>query len=286
MNRHMLPQTKWSTVSEKFKTCGGKRLHEANSSERHSEPLVSVITAVFNGEGKIRECLKSVIDQEYPFIEHIIVDGGSSDGTIDVLRQYEDKIALWISEPDGGVYDAWNKGLASARGEWVAFLGADDVFLPGAISAYMDLAARNPDAQFLSSVARWEHQTGYSRLFGEGWQWPRFSQYMCTAHPGSMHRRSLFTDYGTYNTSYKITADYELLLRAGVSLKAAFMPVTTVAMQAGGLSDSFRALREASRARVETGGQPAGMEAIRLFVAVVKRIIRKIFLRVLQKSST
>ncbi len=113
-------------------------------------PLVSVITAVFNGEAFIASCIESVLSQDYPNIEHIVLDGGSTDGTVAILRKYQDQIAFWQSEPDKGVFDAWNKGLDLARGEWIAFLGADDCYLPGAISAYIELAQRNPEAEFLS----------------------------------------------------------------------------------------------------------------------------------------
>lgn len=261
-----------------MKASGGIGLHENIADDARESPLVTVITAVFNGAGTIENCIESVLGQDYPHIEHIIIDGGSTDGTIDVLRQYEGRIARWISEPDSGVYDAWNKGVQLAHGEWVAFLSADDTFLPGAVRAYMELSVKNPDAEFLSSVVRLEHHGGYTRLFGESWQWLRFSKFMCTAHPGSMHKKSLFTHYGLYDTSYKITADYELLLRAGAALRAAFMPTTTVAMKAGGMSDSFRALREARRARVETGRRSPRRAALELRLAMLKRMARKLLL--------
>src|ERR1700732_3837604 len=92
-------------------------------------PPVSIITAVFNGQDSIASCIQSVLRQNYPNIEHIIVDGGSTDGTVEVLRHYGGQIATWISEPDAGVYDAWNKGLKLASGHWIAFLGADDIYL-------------------------------------------------------------------------------------------------------------------------------------------------------------
>ena len=261
-----------------MKTSGGTSLDKNTACDVHEGPLVTVITAVFNGVHTIRHCIESVLHQDYPHIEHIVIDGGSTDGTIDVLREYEDKIALWISEPDRGVYDAWNKGLRLARGDWVAFLGADDTFLPGAVRAYMELSLTNPDGEFLSSVVRLEHHGGYTCMFGERWAWPRFSKFMCIAHPGSMHKRTLFKEYGLYDTSYKITGDYEFLLRARAALRAAFMSTTTVAMKAGGMSDSFRALREASRARVETGGQPTRWVAIELQVAILKHLARRLLL--------
>src|ERR1700748_1400497 len=127
-------------------TFGGKRLKKNVAENRIDQPLVTVITAVFNGQPHIAGCLESVLEQDYPNIEHIVMDGCSIDGTVDVLRRYDDQIAYWKSERDSGVYDAWNKGLAEARGEWICFLGSDDEFLPGAVSTYMALAAKHPKA--------------------------------------------------------------------------------------------------------------------------------------------
>lgn len=224
-------------------------LHQA-AAKRGEWPLVTVITAVFNGVDTIRSCIDSVLSQDYPNIEHIVMDGGSSDGTIDVLREYENRIASWISERDGGVYDAWNKALDLAHGEWIAFLGADDKYLPGAIAAYMALASENPAADYLCSQLKWLHPSGYSRLIGVPWE-TEFQRCSCVAHVGSLHRRSLFERYGRFDTTYRIAADYEFLLRAGEDLNAAFMPTVTAVMRAGGISDSSAGLREAKRAQVQ-----------------------------------
>jgi len=262
-------------------TSGGRRLRELSAHDSRECPLVTVITAVFNGVSTIGHCIESVLDQDYPYVEHIVVDGGSTDGTVDVLRGYEDRLALWISEPDEGVYDAWNKGLRLARGEWIAFLGADDEYLPGAIAAYMALARGNPSADYLSSRLEWLHPSGYSRIVGCPWEWPRFNRFMCSAHVGSMHRRRLFERYGHFDVSYRITADYEFLLRARAELSSAFMPIVTAHMRAGGTSDSIAALREANRAKIETGGLLRLVAAFDLRLAIVKYRARTLFLRAL-----
>ena len=150
---------------------GGSRLKGVFAENRLDQPLVTVITAVYNGHKYMAGCLESVLRQDYPNIEHIVFDGASNDGTVGVLRQYDDRIAMWRSEPDAGVYDAWNKALAEARGEWICFLGVDDEFLPGAIRAYMALAAKNPQAEYLCSNVRWVHPSGYERMLGRPWTW-------------------------------------------------------------------------------------------------------------------
>jgi glycosyltransferase involved in cell wall biosynthesis len=253
---------------------GGMRMKGVLPQNSADSPLVTVVTAVFNGQPYLAGCLESVLRQDYTNIEHIVLDGGSSDGTVDVLRQYDERIAYWKSEPDKGVYDAWNKGLAEAHGEWICFLGVDDELLPGAVSAYMVLAANNPQAEYLSSRVRWVHPSGYERTTGEPWAWPEFSRWMCVAHVGSMHRRTLYERLGAYDTSYRIAADYELLLRARGQFKAAYMPTTTVMMRAGGVSDDTTALAEAKRAKVASGGRNKALAELDLRIARAKFVLR------------
>ena len=251
--------------------CGGKRFRGITAQSTPAYPLVTVVTATFNARPFIAECLESVWTQDYPNIEHIVLDGASRDGTIEVLREYDDRIAFWKSEPDKGIYDAWNKALAEARGEWICFLGADDEFLPGAVSAYMALAAKFPEAEYLSSQIRWVHPSGYvNPAHGRPWTWREFARRMCVAHPGSMHRFSLFGRLGVYDTTYRSAADYELLLRARDTLRTAYLPATTVMMRAGGASDSSIALVEAYRAKRYAGGRNAFLASAELCEARVR----------------
>jgi len=93
-----------------------------------SKPKISVITVVFNGVSSIEETVSNVLDQSYENLEYIVIDGGSNDGTQDLIKKYQDKISLWISEPDRGIYDAMNKGIAKASGEYVIFMNCGDKF--------------------------------------------------------------------------------------------------------------------------------------------------------------
>ncbi len=254
--------------------CGGKRMQGVIAQSMLGLPLVTVVTAVFNGRSYIAECLESVLMQDYTNIEHIVLDGGSTDGTLDVLREYDDRIALWKSEPDKGVYDAWNKALSEARGEWICFLGADDEFLPGAVTAYMTLAARQPEAEYLNSRERWVHPNGYERIRGRPWTWPGIMRQMFMAHVGSMHRRSLFDRLGAYDLSFGMAADYELLLRARASLKTAHTSAITVMMRAGGMTDDRVALADATRAKILTGGRSVMLAQLELCIANAKFFLR------------
>jgi glycosyltransferase involved in cell wall biosynthesis len=238
-------------------------------------PVVTIITATFNAAATLEACLASVRAQDYPHIEHLILDGGSKDKTLEILQKQATP-GSWISEPDRGIYDAWNKGLARAQGEWIAFLGADDTFLPGAVSAYMELAAQHPEAQYISSRVRWIGPRGRTRLIGKPWRWPRFQRYMCTAHVGSMHHRRFFEQFGQYDIKLPIVADYEMLLRAGPTLRTAFLPQVTVEMQGGGNSDNVKAIEEATLVKIVTGKRKPWLVHVERFLAHLKFHLRRL----------
>jgi glycosyltransferase involved in cell wall biosynthesis len=261
---------------------GGHRLRVAPF-DSSVGPTVSVITAVFNARDCIAACIESVLQQDYPNVEYIIVDADSNDGTIDVIRRYDDDIDIWISEPDSGIFDAWNKGLNLAKGEWIAFLSADDAYVRGAIRRYMELAKQHPSAEFLSSQAKLVHPTGYSPVFGGPWSWPACGRLMSTIHVGTMHKRSLFERYGKFDTFYRIAGDYEFLLRAGGRLKTAFLPEVTVMMRSGGASDSTAALYEARHAKIQRGARSATLATLDLLLLIPRFYIRQILLALFRK---
>lgn len=265
-------------MSRSTSVSGGRRIKSLAPFDNSVDCTVSVITAVFNAQDCIADCIESVLTQDYPNIECIIVDAASTDGTVDVIRRYDDKIDLWISEPDTGIFDAWNKGLKLASGNWIAFLGADDIYLPGAIRKYMNLALKCSGADFLSSHARLIHPSGYSPVFGAPWKWPACARALTTIHVGTMHRRSLFERYGNFDTSYRSAGDYEFLLRAGAQLKAAFMPEVTVMVRAGGASESTANIFERKRAKTQRRVRSATAATLDLMVDIVRFHLRRLIL--------
>ncbi len=108
------------------------------------KPLVSIITPSYNQVQYLEDTIQSVIQQDYPNIEYIVVDGGSTDGSLEVIERYKNKLAWWVSEPDQGQADAINKGFRKASGEIIAWLNSDDLYLPGAISSAVELFQENP----------------------------------------------------------------------------------------------------------------------------------------------
>ena len=261
-----------------FKASGSPGLDAKESNPADARPLITVITVVFNGANTLEQSILSVIDQSYDNIEYIIIDGGSEDGTLDIIRKYEKVIDYWVSEPDKGIYDAWNKGVCLARGDWVAFLGADDTYLAGAIHSYVESLADQRDRrwEYISSRVNLTTGTKMMRTVGQRWRWKTFRRYMSVAHVGSLHSRSLFERYGLFDTSYKISGDYEFLLRAGSGLSATYLNSITVNMGIGGASDNnLLGFREKERAQVTTGGRNALLSRIEGILSVLKWKLRK-----------
>ncbi|AEF99618.1 glycosyltransferase family 2 protein [Methylomonas methanica] len=234
---------------------GGLRTHGYAKAGRPKKPLVSLITVVFNGENFLEKAIQSVFSQNYDNLEYLVIDGGSTDGTLGIIKKYDDKLDYWITEPDTGIYDAWNKGLHFATGEWVSFLGADDLIMPNAFSEMLSFAEQSTD-QLDFICGRVEMYDGKTllRTIGRPWDWNRFKRYMCVAHTGALHRRSYFQSYGLFDTSFRISGDYELLLRSGKALKAGFVNSVVARMQVGGQSNGNSAVfDEALRVRLLHG---------------------------------
>lgn len=255
---------------------GGMRLKGKVRKSLPGQPLVSVVIAVLNGEKYLETALRSVLEQTYPNVELLVLDGGSCDGTVGILHRYDDQIDYWVSEPDGGIYDAWNKAVKIARGEWIAFLGSDDRYFPNALRCYVDYILRaGRDLDYVSSRNVLLYFNGRSRRVGSAWNWATFRGYMNVAHVGSLHHRRLFERFGLYNTDYRIVGDYELLLRARDTLRAGFIDATTAEMRAGGACDSVRALAEARRAKIITAGRLPVVATLEDIWARTKFLVKK-----------
>jgi glycosyltransferase involved in cell wall biosynthesis len=224
-----------------------------------SAPLISVIVAVYNGKETLQQCIDSVTQQTYPNKEMIIIDGGSKDGTVDLLEMNRNKFSYWISEPDSGIYNAWNKGLAQAQGDWICFLGADDYFWDITVLERMA-------AQLVTLPESIRVVYGQIMLIsvdgqppcpkGESWAVAKglIMQLMSIPHVGTMHRRSLFEYHGKFDESFRIAGDYELLLRELKTGDAKFIPdIITAGQRIGGISTDnanyWRTMREVWRAQ-------------------------------------
>lgn len=219
------------------------------------QKLITIIIATYNAEKTLERCLNSVVPQLSEQCELIIIDGGSKDLTTDIIMKYKSYITYTHSEPDKGIYDAWNKGIKQSNGSWLMFIGADDELLPHSISSYLEILNKT-DAidtyDYICASNDYIKQDGtFIKKIGEEPSWKNMRKYMAAAHVASLHnRKNLFGQIGMYDLHYSICADYELLLRKKNKLKYMFMGDFTVArMRAGGMSMSNRAIVETYKIR-------------------------------------
>lgn len=205
---------------------------------------VSIIVATFNVELDIEACLDSILDQQDVVIECIVMDGASTDRTVDIIRsKYSQRLAHFYSGPDRGIYDAWNKGIAVANGEWIAFLGADDRFVDSLVVSRLlkanDKASTNLSNKVFEIITSRglinDPQLGL-RQFGEPWSWSQMKRYQKICHPGLLHHRRLFDRVGMFSMGIPIAADYDLLIRSGPETKALFVDVNSVIVGENGIS--------------------------------------------------
>lgn len=204
---------------------------------------VSIITAVFNRADTLEDCINSILSQSYKNIEHIIIDGASRDGTLEVIKKYQDKIAKFVSEPDNGIYYALNKGIKIATGDVVCFLHADDIYANNSVlekatnvflqqnvdSCYGDLMY--VDRNNTDRIIRYWKSSPYKYgSFKYGWHPP---------HPTFFVKREIYEKYGFFNTDFRIASDYELMLRFLEKYKITtyYIPEVLVKMRLGGLSN-------------------------------------------------
>lgn len=223
---------------------GGLRTKGIYKSSLPNKPLITVITVVFNGASTIEDAIQSVINQTYNNIEYLIIDGGSNDGTVEILKQYEHAIDYWISEKDGGIYDAMNKGIALSSGAYIGMLNADDLFAgQGVVRDYADgFCAMNVDAIFsgLNIVDK-----GNIKKILRKYRINRLSAWLLRIgvmppHPTFYCKRACLQSAGPYNTNYHIAADFEMLVRLCIKQKISwkFLDKVSVIMRSGGISNS------------------------------------------------
>jgi hypothetical protein len=231
-------------------------------------PLITIIVSVYNGVETLQQCIDSVCNQTYARKELIVIDGGSTDGSAELIKANSGAIAYWVSESDRGIYSAWNKGLERAYGDWICFIGSDD-FLWG-VDVLQRLAlslSRAPaDTKVVYGQIMLLNQSG-DELFRMGAPWAqvktRFKQLMSLPHPAVMHRKSLFAQHGSFDESYRIAGDYEMLLRELIVNDALFLPdIVVTGMRQGGISsnpgNNVRALKEVRAAQRKNGLQSSG----------------------------
>ncbi|MCE6987717.1 glycosyltransferase family 2 protein [Dyadobacter sp. CY323] len=203
---------------------------------------VSILTVVYNGAATIRHCIESVLKQDYSDIEYIIVDGGSTDGTQEIVQSYGSRITRFISEPDSGIYDAMNKGIQLASGDVIGILNADDYYaFPTVISEMAQVMSSGPfdgiygDLEYVDS-----HETVKRKWISGQYEPGAFLNGWMPPHPTFFVKKEAYRNHGQFRLDLGSAADYELMLRfvhkAGVRI--GYLPKVLVKMRVGGVSNS------------------------------------------------
>lgn len=237
---------------------GGRRAKGEQRTGTAHAPLVSIVTVVYNGAATLERTMQSVLAQDHPNIEYIVVDGGSTDGTLDLLSRYDDRLDLWVSQKDKGIYDAMNKGVALCTGEWVALINADDWYEPDTVSRVVAAAKDRPDINIVHGDIWIHYPNGHKKLkrakrngfLLKYWE-------MVLNHPSFFVRRSYYQGR-PFDATLRVSGDHKWTLHAWLESTKQFLylPVPLANFTAGGASMRIplkKVLKEGSRVSHDLG---------------------------------
>jgi glycosyltransferase involved in cell wall biosynthesis len=230
--------------------------------EASATPLVSIVTPSFNQARYLEETIRSVLGQDYPHLEYLLVDGGSTDGSLEIIQRYAGRLAWWVSERDRGQTDALNKGFARARGEIFAWLNSDDAYLPGAVSAAVDFLQNHPEVGLVYANASYIDEN--SRVIG---RFPAAQTderrlrrgYVHIPQQAAFFRGALWRELGPLDPSFYFAMDYDLWTRIAARAQIQYLPQYTWAQfrlhaSAKTLSADDRCWPEMLRVHYRDGG--------------------------------
>jgi glycosyltransferase involved in cell wall biosynthesis len=196
-------------------------------------PLVSIITVVFNGEKHLEQTITSVLNQDYKNIEYILIDGGSTDNTLSIIKQYENRLSYWVSEKDKGISDAFNKGIAHARGEIIGIINADDWYTPDALRISVQ-KIQTADIVF-ADMQLWRDEKKEFIMKGNI---DFLEKEMAINHPTVFLKKECYEKFGLFDLTYKCAMDYDLLLRMKANnCSFGYVPRVLANMRWDGMSD-------------------------------------------------
>ena len=205
---------------------------------------VSIITVTYNSEKFLAECIRSVISQSHHDIEHIIIDGGSTDGTLAIIENHKDYIAKWVSEKDNGMYDALNKGMSMATGDVIGILNSDDILASRDVIATIEQCFNSQKVDSIYGDLVYVQQNNMQKILrvwkGYNYRRFKFSYGWMPAHPTFYVRRDLVTQLGGYETHYFTAADFEFMARYLYKFRVSsyYIPKLLVKMRSGGISNN------------------------------------------------
>ena len=227
---------------------GGLRTKNYFKKSFKNKPLISIITVVYNGEKYLEKTIQSIINQTYNNVEYIIIDGGSTDGTLDIIKKYEDKIDYWVSEKDKGIYDAMNKGIQVSQGEIIGIVNADDYLYLDTILSISDLYCKyqfNYTYGTLDCIDESGNKLYEISSIGINNIKYKIFKHMPYLHPTMFVSKHVYEEIGIYNTIYRLSADYDFVLRLiENNYKGVELSFKTGCFRVGGVSGGIETIKE------------------------------------------
>lgn len=213
-----------------------------------NQPKISIVTITYNSEKTLERTIRSVVNQNYENLEYIIVDGGSKDGTLEIVKKYEDKIAKWVSEPDEGISDAFNKGIRMATGDIVGIINSDDGLMDGALHALAKSYDPSVDV-YRGKVLLWKEDTN-TKVVETPSMRLNFRGMNKISHQSTFVTKRAYDNFGAYDTHCRYAMDYDLLLRyQNAGLKFAFVDSVLAFYSLGGIT--FTKITKERRQEIE-----------------------------------
>ena len=200
------------------------------------KPIISIVTICFNSAKTIEETIQSVLGQDYPFLDYVIIDGGSTDSTIEIVKRYESKLGFFCSEPDEGISDAFNKGIRNSKGDIICIINSDDILLPGALSAVAEYYKEDVDVYRGNVIIR-NKDTGFTGRDIPSMKFPLMPFFVNVDHQGTFVSAQAHKKWGYYDKKFRYMMDHDFLARCyQAGAKFMYVPVDVAEFRLGGVS--------------------------------------------------
>jgi glycosyltransferase involved in cell wall biosynthesis len=251
-------------------------------SQKHDDgsahlPYISIITVVYNSAKTIEQTIQSVIQQPYQNKEYIIIDGGSTDGTVEIIKKYSTYLSYWVSEHDNGIYDAMNKGIVYAKGDLIGIINSDDWYEKDILNTLAEHYKEFKCDHVIYGLLRIFKDEEFYSLVGNSIRVLHDDTIM---HPTCFIPRKFYETYGNYSTEYKYSADYDLIIRfVNLGLKFFFIEKPIANFRLGGISSIPAAEKEMYRIRVKHHLISKTEYSLRLILVQITSIVKKFFVR-------
>ena len=200
------------------------------------KPIISIVTICYNSVNTVEETIQSVLGQDYPYIDYVIIDGGSTDGTLELIKKYESKLGYFCSEPDEGISDAFNKGIKHSKGDIIAIINSDDILLPNTLSAVAGFYEEDVDIYRGNVIIR-NKETGFTGRDIPSMKFPLMPFFVNVDHQGTFVSAKAHQKWGFYDKRFKYMMDHDFLARCyqgGAKFK--YMPIDVAEFRLGGVS--------------------------------------------------